>query len=408
MDRNQNSGETVVDGPEKMSVGAVNENMNMVAVAEEVQNRGGGVITSPEKDVQVPAKQDGVLVESQDSLQQMDNLSSDGIALNGYYGAQQNVHGLVQLNLMEPPHDSYYVNQQSMQGLGQLNSIAPNHDGFFGAQQSIHGMGQLDFRPSSSFSYSLQRDLELLSCEQDQLAIRSDKDVNIVDVTDEINVDAEPSSPIASDRVKEVDGFSAEVSVMSDKDVNVVDAPYEIIVEVNVSSQTTGGHFKEVDGLNAEQSVVSDRDVDIVDVNDEINVDKEHVSSPTSDRVKEVDGLNADKSVESDKDVDIVDITEQCVSSLNDQSDLNNVGELMKSRAHEIDNCHVPQQESERNNAIRVWQPRGDPCRTKTFIDLDVSKTECKHFLLISFRDMFIRYQQLQPKFQSTERAWLF
>lgn len=111
----------------------------------------------------VPAKQDGVLVESQDSLQQMDNLSSDGIALNGYYGAQQNVHGLVQLNLMEPPHDSYYVNQQSMQGLGQLNSIAPNHDGFFGAQQSIHGMGQLDFRPSSSFSYSLQDDPHLRS-----------------------------------------------------------------------------------------------------------------------------------------------------------------------------------------------------------------------------------------------------
>lgn len=72
---------------------------------------------------------------------------------------------------------------------GQLNSIGPNHEGFFGAQQSVHGLvyspiifkvqvilcsvpfppldrifllkvhtlqGHLDFRPSSSFSYSLQ------------------------------------------------------------------------------------------------------------------------------------------------------------------------------------------------------------------------------------------------------------
>lgn len=29
----------------------------------------------------------------------------------------------VQLNLMEPPHDSYYVNQQSMQGLVSQNNV---------------------------------------------------------------------------------------------------------------------------------------------------------------------------------------------------------------------------------------------------------------------------------------------
>ncbi|KAM7527857.1 hypothetical protein LguiB_031267 [Lonicera macranthoides] len=103
-----------------------------------------------------------VIVESQDSLQQMENLSSDGISLNGYYGTQQNVQGLIQLNLMDPPHDGYYVNQQSMQGLGQLHSIAPNHDGFFGAQQSMHGLGNLDFRPPS-FTYNLQDDPNLRS-----------------------------------------------------------------------------------------------------------------------------------------------------------------------------------------------------------------------------------------------------
>ncbi|XP_020206020.1 protein FAR-RED IMPAIRED RESPONSE 1 [Cajanus cajan] len=103
-------------------------------------------------------EQDVILVDAQDSLQQMDNLSSDAVTLNGYYGSQQNVQGLqVQLNLMEPPHDGYYVNHQSMQGLGPLNSMAPSHDGFFGTQQSIHGLGgQLEFRPATTFGYSLQ------------------------------------------------------------------------------------------------------------------------------------------------------------------------------------------------------------------------------------------------------------
>lgn len=128
---------------------------------EDEENRGSlGAKTSKKKNTykkrKVPSEPDVILVEPQDSLQQMDNLSSDGMNLTGYYGTQQNVQGLVQLNLMEPPHDGYYVNQHSIQGLGQLNSIAPSHDGFFGTQQSIHGLGQLDFRPPTNFSYSLQ------------------------------------------------------------------------------------------------------------------------------------------------------------------------------------------------------------------------------------------------------------
>ncbi|GAV75648.1 FAR1 domain-containing protein/SWIM domain-containing protein/MULE domain-containing protein [Cephalotus follicularis] len=111
----------------------------------------------------VQPEPDVLLVEAQDSLQQMGNISSDGITINGYYGAQQNVQGLVQLNLMEPPHDGYFVNQQSMQGLGQLNSIAPSHDGFFGTQQSMHGLTQLDFRSPNSFSYALQDEPHLRS-----------------------------------------------------------------------------------------------------------------------------------------------------------------------------------------------------------------------------------------------------
>lgn len=103
-----------------------------------------------------------MLVEPEDGLQQMENLSSEGITLNGYYGSQQqNMQGLVQLNLMEPPHDSYYVGQPSMQGLGQLNTIAPSHDGYFGTQQTMNGLGQYDFRPPAGFSYSLQDDSHL-------------------------------------------------------------------------------------------------------------------------------------------------------------------------------------------------------------------------------------------------------
>lgn len=110
---------------------------------------------SVNKKRKVASEPEPVMLEARDGLQQMESMSSDGITLHGYYGAQQNVQGLLQLNLMEPPHDGYYVNQQSMQGLGQLNSLAPTHDGFFETQQSIHGLGHMDFRPPS-FGYSIQ------------------------------------------------------------------------------------------------------------------------------------------------------------------------------------------------------------------------------------------------------------
>ncbi|KAL2924284.1 Protein FAR-RED IMPAIRED RESPONSE 1 [Bienertia sinuspersici] len=88
----------------------------------------------------VASEPDVVLTDAEDSLHQMENLTSEVMSLNGYYGSQQNEPGLVPLNLMEPPHDSYYVDQESMQGLGQLNSIGSNHEGFFGAQHSVHGL----------------------------------------------------------------------------------------------------------------------------------------------------------------------------------------------------------------------------------------------------------------------------
>ncbi|KAL3502384.1 hypothetical protein ACH5RR_036833 [Cinchona calisaya] len=105
----------------------------------------------------VQSESEDAIVQIQGSLQPMENLNSDAMTINGYYGNQQNVQGLIQLNLMEPPHDTYYVNQQNIHGLGQLNSIAPIHDGYFGTQQNMPGLGNLDFRPPS-FTYGLQDD----------------------------------------------------------------------------------------------------------------------------------------------------------------------------------------------------------------------------------------------------------
>jgi hypothetical protein len=95
------------------------------------------------------------MLESQQSLQPMETISSEAMDMNGYYGPQQNVQGL--LNLMEPPHEGYYVDQRTIQGLGQLNSIAPAQDSFFTNQQAMSGMvGQIDFRPPPNFTYTLQ------------------------------------------------------------------------------------------------------------------------------------------------------------------------------------------------------------------------------------------------------------
>ncbi|KAJ8770530.1 hypothetical protein K2173_018021 [Erythroxylum novogranatense] len=99
-------------------------------------------------------------VSAQDSLPpQMDKLNSRTVPLEGYYGTQQGVPGMVQLNLMGPTRDNYYGNQHTIQGLGQLNSITPSHDGYYSAQQSIHGLGQMDFfRMPTGFTYGIRDD----------------------------------------------------------------------------------------------------------------------------------------------------------------------------------------------------------------------------------------------------------
>ncbi|KAJ7959690.1 Protein far-red impaired response 1-like [Quillaja saponaria] len=115
---------------------------------------------NPTKKRKMNSEADVLTVGAEESLQQLDKLSSRAVTLDGYYGTQQNVQGLVQLNLMAPTRDNYYGNQQTIQGLGQLNTIAPpSHDGYYTTQQSMHGLGQMDFfRAPTGFSYGIRQD----------------------------------------------------------------------------------------------------------------------------------------------------------------------------------------------------------------------------------------------------------
>lgn len=113
---------------------------------------------NPLKKKKVSSEQDMMTVGAQDSLQQLDKLTSRSVALDGYFGPQQSMQGMVQLNLMAPSRDNYYGNQQAIQGLGQLNSIAPNHESYYGAQPTLHGLGQMDFFRTPGFPYGIREE----------------------------------------------------------------------------------------------------------------------------------------------------------------------------------------------------------------------------------------------------------
>ncbi|XP_031384521.1 protein FAR-RED ELONGATED HYPOCOTYL 3 isoform X2 [Punica granatum] len=114
---------------------------------------------NPTKKRKMNSEQDMISIGPQESLQQMEKLTSRTVTLDGYYGTPQSVQGMVQLNLMAPTRDNYYGNQQAIQGLGQLNSIAPGHDGYYTPQPSIHGLGQMDFfRSANSYAFGIRDD----------------------------------------------------------------------------------------------------------------------------------------------------------------------------------------------------------------------------------------------------------
>ncbi|KAG5415515.1 hypothetical protein IGI04_003082 [Brassica rapa subsp. trilocularis] len=135
----------------------------LVSVEEDNQSRSAGGKTSkkknPTKKRKVSSEQEVMpQVATPESLQQMDKLSPRTVGIESYYGTQQSVQTMVQLDLMGGPNrDNFYGNQQTMQGLRQLNSIAPSYDSYYTAQQGIHGQGVDFFRPPN-FSYDIRDD----------------------------------------------------------------------------------------------------------------------------------------------------------------------------------------------------------------------------------------------------------
>ncbi|KAM7256617.1 hypothetical protein ACFE04_012358 [Oxalis oulophora] len=98
-------------------------------------------------------------VGAPDGLQQMEKLTPRPVQMDAYFGAQQTVPGMVQLNLMDSHRDNYYGSQQNIHGLAQLSSLAPTQGGYYNAQQSISGLGEMDFfRTSGAFTYGIRDD----------------------------------------------------------------------------------------------------------------------------------------------------------------------------------------------------------------------------------------------------------
>ncbi|KAI9115288.1 hypothetical protein K1719_013607 [Acacia pycnantha] len=112
---------------------------------------------NPTKKKKLNSEPEVLTVGAQDNMQQMDKFNARTVTLDGYYGSQQSVQGM--LNLMGPTRDNYYGSQQTIQGLGQLSSIPTSHDGYYGAHQSMPGLAQLDFfRASTNFTYGIRDD----------------------------------------------------------------------------------------------------------------------------------------------------------------------------------------------------------------------------------------------------------
>ncbi|GAU16402.1 hypothetical protein TSUD_117510 [Trifolium subterraneum] len=128
------------------------------SIEEDTQSRNMGKSNkkkNPTKKKKVNSEAEVMTVGALDNLQQMDKFSTRTAVLEGYYGAQQSVQGM--LNLMGPTRDDYYGNQQTLQGLGPINSIPTSHDGYYGAHQSMPGLAQLDFL-RTGFTYGIRQD----------------------------------------------------------------------------------------------------------------------------------------------------------------------------------------------------------------------------------------------------------
>ncbi|XP_054815505.1 protein FAR-RED ELONGATED HYPOCOTYL 3-like isoform X1 [Prosopis cineraria] len=139
----------------------ISASQSQLSTEEDTQSKSMGKANkkkNPTKKKKLHSEAEVMTVGAQDNLQHMDKFSSTrAVTLDGYYGSQQSVQGM--LNLMGPTRDNYYGNQQTIQGLGQLSTIPTSHDGYYGSHQSMPGLAQLDFfRASTNFAYSIRDD----------------------------------------------------------------------------------------------------------------------------------------------------------------------------------------------------------------------------------------------------------
>lgn len=127
----------------------------LICIEEDNQSRNTSKTNkkkNPTKKKKGNTEQEIITVGAQDSLQQVDKLNPRPVTLEGYFGPQQSVQvqGMVQLNLMGP-RDNYYGNQQTMQGLGQLNPVPANPENYYATHQTMPPMGHMDFFPRSFY-----------------------------------------------------------------------------------------------------------------------------------------------------------------------------------------------------------------------------------------------------------------
>ncbi|KAM1138249.1 hypothetical protein ACFX14_036042 [Malus domestica] len=101
---------------------------------------------------QVHSEPEAISIGMQENWQQVAELTSRAPNFDGYYGSQQIVQGMGQLNTIPSSREEYHSNQH-MPRPCLINSIAPIHDSHYMTQQRLHGVAQLHFGPQSIPGY---------------------------------------------------------------------------------------------------------------------------------------------------------------------------------------------------------------------------------------------------------------
>ncbi|GAV78242.1 FAR1 domain-containing protein/SWIM domain-containing protein/MULE domain-containing protein [Cephalotus follicularis] len=137
---------------------------------DDEQNHGNRVSKSSKKKMYKKRKacseQEGTTIRSQDNLQQMEQMNSRAHNIGNCYVPQHDMHG-TEIGNRTQTIDGYYGSQQSMLGVAQLESISPLRDAYFSDQPNhprAHGagvvLGQLHSVPMRVNHYGTQQSIQ--------------------------------------------------------------------------------------------------------------------------------------------------------------------------------------------------------------------------------------------------------